>query len=141
MAKRSPTVRLLPSLHYCCWQGDIRALESEAQLILNFLGDAIHTKDAIWSGRVGEAFATSATGHRIPVVNGHLGNPGLHRMAGHGTREPPTEGYCDHYLFVTYLQKKMDCVPHPLNPYKMVMIPSAEGSGPAAGAQVRVRLF
>jgi hypothetical protein len=42
---------------------------------------------------------------------------------------------------ISSLRSKLDCVPHPLNIHKMVMIPSAEGSGPAAGAQVRVRLF
>ena len=138
VAKRSPTVALLPSLHYCCLQEDVRKLESEIHRFQNLVGDADHPVEEIWSGHAGWKWEKSPEGNWVPVRNRHPGEGGMHRMAGQGRWTQPL-GYRVHKLFMTWIEEDMDVVKRLSG--GDVMVPSAGGSGPAPAAQVRVRLF
>ena len=113
-------------------------MESEIHRFQNLVGDADHPLEDIWAGTVGFQWEMSPEGNWVPVPNRHPGKGGFHRMAGMGRWTQPS-GFRVHKLFITWIEEDMDVIKRSRG--GDVLVPSAEGSGPAAGAQVRVRLF
>jgi hypothetical protein len=134
VAKRSATVALRPSLHYCDLQANIRKCESELQRAVQLWGAGGLTVSEIFELGKGWEWKLSQNGNWIHVANPNLGPGGLHRMAGQGAWVPQAEGYREHYLSITFFKGKTKSVVYPGCTFKRTLVSAEGGDGPVAGS-------
>jgi hypothetical protein len=132
--KRSSTVALSPSLHYCHLQVNARKFESEVQRAQQLWGAGDLTKSEIFELEEGWDWKLGPNGDWIPRANPNIGPGGLHRMAGQGSWVQQADGYREHYVFATFFKGKTKSVNYPGSNFKRTLVFAEGGDGPITGS-------